>query len=74
MAAERLPMRKIKDILRQTWLLQRSHRQIAARDPSAVAHFPTGFNEHLYSVACIAVRLCVAVVPVPGVFVPHLVG
>lgn len=29
MAAERLPMRKIKDILRQKWLLQRSHRQIA---------------------------------------------
>jgi transposase len=28
MAAERLPMRKIKDILRQKWLLGRPHRQI----------------------------------------------
>jgi transposase len=29
MATERLPMRKIKDILRQKWLLGRRHRQIA---------------------------------------------
>ena len=29
MATERLPMRKIKDILRQKWLLRRGHRQIA---------------------------------------------